>query len=270
MTSKAVFDLLAAAKIAVITDSAALDKVSKDLSQKIIDGDKEIQEYLFSEMLHIEDNRNSTRINTFLTRIRETGARVSAMRSFIEAYFCLKANPAMSSQATKEQKAAAKACFENNGYYPYYVMRDKRNATVFNQKVKDAIAKPWWKHRPEKDDPAYNLTAKIESAVAAMWRAALRAGPEDNIDADFLKDLTDVCVSHGIPVGKLIATVKPDELTKNASVLSARTAIQSANSNLPEDKKTPEASAPAPTENKGEKIVKAEVEPRKGRGKKAA
>lgn len=233
MPSKNVLDLLAVAKIGIITDASAIDRESKELAQHIEDSDKRIQTYLFSEMLHIEDHRNTTRINTFLTRIRQSGARVSAMRSFVEAYFNVRLNPIMMPQASKEQKKAAKDCFDNNGYYPYYVLRDKRSATVLNEKVKAAIQKPWWKHRPEKDDPVYNLTSKVETAMASMWRAALTASEDDTIDADLLRDLTDVCIAHGLTVGKLIPNVKTEELTKKSNVLSVRTAIQSANSNAP-------------------------------------
>lgn len=251
--------LLKVAGISVITVSADIDKESKNLAKAIGTQDKRIAAYLFSEMLHIEEHRNTTRLNTFFTNIRETGARVNAMHSFVQAYFNVRFND-------QYNKDAGKATFEKDGYFPYYTMRDKRDEKMLETKVTAAIAKPWWKHQPERPVTNFDMSKKIEDVISSLWRAAQSATEGDKLEMDFLNELTTLAVKHGHDFGKLVPTISNEKLTQNVDVRKHLTVIRAEHSNVPgkEDK------APAATETKSETpIVQAKVET-KGRGKKAA
>ena len=252
--------LLKAASIAVITDAAGIDKESKSLAKAIGTQDKRIQSYLFSEMLHIEEHRNTTRLNTFFTNIRETGARVNAMHSFVQAYLNVRFN-------ADYNKDAGKATFEKDGYFPYYTMRDKRDEKLYETKVTAAIAKPWWKHQPEREVADFDMADKVSSTMQALWRAALTAKKSDKIDASLLHDLTNVCIQHGFDVGKLVPNVPSDKITAATDTLKHLTVIRAENSNI-----TVKADVKAPkpeTNAEGDKVIPASVEKR-GRKTKAA
>ena len=144
--------------IAKFTSTLALTKESGLLIKAIGKQDSRIQDYLLSELIHIEEHRNPTRLNQFLDRIKSKGSRADAMHKFIQNHFNVVFQ-------TKPEKLA-------DGSIPYYRMKDKRGTPSFNKALSNAIETPWFLAKAPAKIQAFDLEVQIKILIANAEKAS--------------------------------------------------------------------------------------------------
>ena len=150
----------------VITDSKLLDKESKLLATQIGSQDNRIWAYLISEIAHIGQHNNPTRLNEFFKKISKAGVRRAAMSAFIQKF---------------GNVTVDKGVF-------VYVKGKKAN-------VEGAKAVHWTSFKPEGQLVAFDLVSQVKSLIERAVNMAAdesRAKVGDNIDMSTLEALMAV------------------------------------------------------------------------------
>lgn len=158
-------------KIKMLSDANELQKESRLIVNQIGKTGtvaKRIQSYLVSEIAHIEEHRNPTRLNEFLANAKGGSVRVSAMRQFVLAFGNVEEGVEM-----KNGKPIATGLL---------TMKKTRSAGEAEEKLKKACDTYWLSFKPEKDTTA---TFDIEAAALSFLSKAYSAGVTDEqvIDA---------------------------------------------------------------------------------------
>lgn len=179
---------------AVITDSKKLDSEMRELSTAIKTQDARIALYLLSEIVHIEQHRNPTRLNTFFTSISRAGTRVDAMHKFIQLFANVKFVDA------GKRKDPIRDTAGNLVTEFFYEVNAVRSEEVAKAKLEQAITKPWteWKAPPKPQD--FTLAGQIKQLIE---RATKRVAEpvecaETDINMELLTGLEKLADSFGI------------------------------------------------------------------------
>lgn len=184
----------------LITDTAAIDKESKSLVTSIGNLDKRIQVYLMSEIAHIAQHHNTTRLNQFFENIAGKGARVQAMAEFVQRVGTLTYN--------EESKK----------------FQEDRNKTL---NLELAATKMWTEYKPEGKITAFSLNAAVAKLIeqALKLAAAPREGVEDTIQNTTLDALLKVAESNGIayevPKSKAIKAIPAEAVVEEGEKVGA-------------------------------------------------
>jgi hypothetical protein len=183
--------------VQIIRDTAALDKMSKELVSHIKDTDERINSYLLSECLHIEEHRNPTRLNQFFTAVKGSGQRVNAMHNFVQFFanlsFNEKAVGAIKTDKEGKQTIAqvlgkdstfAKRGADGQLWAVYYSIKNPRKQVTIKVKkdgkeIKQVLTidehferaqtKPWYTFQPERPTQAYDVDSRILGVLKSVF-----------------------------------------------------------------------------------------------------
>jgi len=266
VTLPSVAEMAKAKNITLITDAAALDKMGRDLANTIRQTDNDIRTFLLSEMAHIEEHRNPTRLNKFLSALRGSGARVNAMHNFIQLFFNVRLNE--KAETKKDQngnlsfKREEKVGDTTISYVWYYDVKKVRKADDFKMAFAKALEKNWWEYRPEPAPRDFIFDAdRIAGTIRNAFNVLLDAEKQKDfksveVDKSLLHDLAAVLLQHGYEYAKLM----PNE-DKNVQPLQNDELFK----DLLEYKPTAANDQPADTGNQGQETT-GEQQPDTGAG----
>jgi hypothetical protein len=205
------------AKYNLITDAAELAKTGKELANDIRNTDERIAIYLLSEVAHIEQHRNPTRLNQFFSRVKGTGARINAMHNFIQVFanvtFNKEANSAIKADGSLNDNNKFGRRDESGEVFAWYYTVNKKER--FQKKPEELqtkiIAKaeeqPWFKFQPERAPVQFDADQKLLGVVKSFWSTALKG--DVKISRELLNDLTELVFKHGVMVdGKPVTAVQ--------------------------------------------------------------
>lgn len=150
------------AKLNLITDATELAKEGKLIINQIGSKGtiaKRIQRFLLSEISHIEEHRNPTRLNEFLANAKGGSVRVSAMRAYVLRF----------ANVTEETETSAKTGKERNT--GKLVMRKSRKPEVAKAEFEKACATDWLSFKPEKDETEYTIATLKADVVKLLSKA---------------------------------------------------------------------------------------------------
>lgn len=154
-----------AAAIRLIGDNA-IAKESINLARAIKGMDKRVQTYLCSEIAHIEQHRNPTRLNAFFDAIARRGVRTHAMHSFIQTFGNVRYD-----EETKK-----------------YVMNPVRDKAIAADMLAHAITADWTTFKPEGKVRQFNLEA---AAMRLLFEAFKNGVNLEEIEAAIAKVKTE-------------------------------------------------------------------------------
>lgn len=173
-------------KIKLITDAAALAKEAKNLGIAIKRNDTRVQKYLVSEIAHIEQHRNPTRLNDFLSGIKGKGVRSVAMHSFIQTF----ANVVWDAEGEK------------------YKVKVKRSKELADKALEGAMAVMWTDHKPEQQVQQWSFDAKLKQLLDQAHKKMKAISDEKdpakkkakaaayNIDLDLLTSVEKIVIKE--------------------------------------------------------------------------
>lgn len=193
----------------LIKNAADLDAMSKKLAGDIVANDDLIQSYLLSEIVHIEEHRNTTRLNRFFTTIKGTGVRVNAMLAFVEVFGNVKYHQSPETNDKDPLQPSFKEFFTVKPirkHYSYFDAGKKNHVKDLDAIVRAASAKPWYKFRPERPAAPFIMENRFETFMKAVFSTANNPGKADKVDMSFAADLTALALKHGMDVTKLLPT----------------------------------------------------------------
>jgi hypothetical protein len=193
----------------LIKNAADLDAMSKKLAGDIVANDDLIQSYLLSEIVHIEEHRNTTRLNRFFTTIRGTGVRVNAMLAFVEVFGNVKYHQSPETNDKDPLQPSFKEFFTVKPIrkaHKYFDAGKWNHVKDMDAIVRAASAKPWYKFRPERKAPPFIMENRFKTFMKSVFETANDPGKEDKIDMDFAADLAAIAVKHGFNVDSLLPT----------------------------------------------------------------
>jgi acetolactate synthase regulatory subunit len=273
--------------LGLITDAALLDKEGKSLAKAINSQDKRIRTYLLSELVHIEEHRNPTRLNKFLTAVRGSGARIMAMHQFIAKFANVEmpVDPKTKEPLTvgqvenlkdKEKKLLHER--EDNGekYFWYYSVR-KATRDIFKPEhvgfagekswdgkahsiMEYATRRNWWEYRPENTNvQIFDFSDKITNFATTIIKNILapRDGVKyENMDEGLFADMIGVLEKHGLDVATLVKDIEVK--VKPSAELAEALHMQIANDNGGTTNQTETPATETPKATRGRK-PKAEV-----------
>lgn len=187
-------------KIKLITDANELTKEGKLIINQIGKAGtvaKRIQKFLLSEIAHIEEHRNPTRLNTFLEKAKGGSVRVNAMRQFVLSF-----------------GNVAEEIEEKNGkprMTGKLVMRKSRKAEAFEELFAKACATNWLDFKPESEVKVYDMEAFKADTIKYLSKA-------------MAEGFTDAQISEmiGNVVGEAHASAKKVLARKAAKEASAK------------------------------------------------
>lgn len=178
----------------IITDAKKLDAEMRELSHSIKAQDARVALYLLSEITHIEEHRNPTRLNMFFTSIGRSGARVDAMHKFIQLF----ANVIFVDAGKRKEPMR-----DTNGDLVceyFYEMKPVRKEEEYTKAIETAMTKPWteWKAPTKPQD--FTLAGQVKRIIETATRKLAEPQEGANIDVDMklLKDLEALAKKHEI------------------------------------------------------------------------
>lgn len=161
------------AKVAAFALIAAgsLDKEMKSIVTAVGKLDDRIQLYLLSELAHIAEHKNPTRLNSFFEAMLGKGARVQAMSAFVQKFGTIKFD-------------------ETKGEKGKFVID---NSKTFDLEAAKLVK--WYSMKPEQALKSFDMSAQItrilQSAVNHAANAE-RANLGDKIDMELVQKLIDL------------------------------------------------------------------------------
>jgi hypothetical protein len=159
----------AAEKAFTILGDNEIGKESTLLVKAIQGSDKRIQRYLVSEIVHIEEHRNPTRLNQFFSAVKGSGARTTAMHAFVQAFGNI--------ELVKGK----------------YVMRTKRDPKLAQSAKDKAIATMWTTLKPEPNPVQFDAVKRVTSLESSYIKYGIEKGwSDEEIKANFLKTVDEV------------------------------------------------------------------------------
>jgi len=192
-------------KYNLITDASTLALMGKELAQGIRDQDERIAVYLLSEVAHIEEHRNPTRLNLFFSMIKGSGARINAMHNFIQVFanvsFNKEANSAIKADGTKnENNKFARSDESGKPFAWYYSVNKKERFKGKPEKMAEIIAKaeekPWFSFQPERPPAQFDADSRVKALLKSMWAVAIKG--DVKISKDLLNGLTELAFKTGV------------------------------------------------------------------------
>lgn len=178
---------MTAKKINIIADAAALTKECKLLAKNIGSVDKRVQRYLVSEIIHCEQHRNPTRLNEFFEAVKGSGARVSAMRSFLLAF----GNFEEGVKDVKGKKVSSGKL----------VMRKTRKPDVSAEMIEKASVTLWTTYKAPSVGSEYDLKTKALAFVKSAFAHHLTR-------EDIMAAIDEIEAEAKIEAEKMIARAK--------------------------------------------------------------
>lgn len=153
-------------KFALIA-SANLDKEMKNLVTAVGKLDDRIQLYLLSELAHINEHKNPTRLNSFFNAMKGKGSRVTAMSAYVQKFGTLKFDEERLNKETNEK-----------GMFVY------SDAKAFDLEAAKLVK--WYSMKPEGKLQAFDLMAQVQKLLDL---AVARAADEERKEAGDKVDL---------------------------------------------------------------------------------
>lgn len=194
--------------IKLITEASDLEKESKLLINQIGKSGtiaKRIQRFLLSEISHIEEHRNPTRMNNFLAAAKGGSVRVAAMTSFVLRF----------ANVTEEIETTAKGKEKKTGKL---VMRKSRKPEVFAAEFAKAMATDWLSFKPEKQESVYNAEA-LQSDVIRLLSKAYAEGMTEAQVLDAIKAVNSEAHKQATErLARIAAKAASDAVKKNADI----------------------------------------------------
>jgi len=136
------------AKALTLLGDNVIAKEAINLARAIKGLDKRVQIYLCSEIAHIEQHRNPTRLNAFFDAIAKRGIRTHAMHAFIQRF----ANVIYDNEAKK------------------YIMRAVRDKAVADDALAMAMTVDWTTFKPEGKVRQFDLDKAAERLLYEAFR----------------------------------------------------------------------------------------------------
>lgn len=158
------------------TDNETLAKEQKLLVSAVGNMDNRVQRYLMSEVLHIEEYRNPTRLNRFFALVKGKGTRNNAMHAFVQRH----ANVIMP-EGSQE-----------------YKMRKARTINK-DDLISEMLQVPWWLEKKESEPKQFSLEKKVETLLKAAITAA-KGEKMKPADKPMLKSLVTWAEQHGFNI----------------------------------------------------------------------
>jgi len=209
-------------KIVLITDASELAKTGLELAKSIRDTDERIAIYLLSEVAHIEEHRNPTRLNQFFSRVKGSGARINAMHNFVQVFgnvdFNKDANGAIKADGNLNPNNKFGRTDESGEKFAWYYSvkkapRFKGKPEQMNEKIiTKAQEKPWYQFQPERPPQEFKVDDKVKSLLRSIWSNQLSDDPTI-ITTGLLADLTELAFKYGI-VEKASDIISDDKVAK--------------------------------------------------------
>lgn len=139
----------AQSKAIVILTTDEIGKEATNLAKSLANSDTRVQRYLVSEIAHIEEHRNPTRLNTFFNSLAtsKSGARVNAMHAFIQAF------------------ANVKYDGRKNGY----VMQPARDKAEADVALRNAMSTKWTTFKPEAAPRQFDAEGAAKQFLTRMF-----------------------------------------------------------------------------------------------------
>jgi hypothetical protein len=165
--TKTTVTVKASNKLVLINDADALKKEAGLIVASGKRMDKRVQVYLCSEIAHIEEHRNPTRLNKFFAEMKGNGMRVNAMHAFIQTF----ANVKYDEESKK-----------------YNVCRAREDGP---EQLEGALRKSWTEFKPEPKVVDFSLEKQVHRIIkkALAIQETPREGVNDVIPANMLKKL---------------------------------------------------------------------------------
>jgi len=173
------------AKVAAFTliGAASLDKEMKSIVTAVGKLDDRIQLYLLSELAHIAEHKNPTRLNSFFNAMKGKGTRVTAMSAYVQKFGTLKYDAERVNKETNEKGM--------------FVYSDHRKYDL-----ETAKSRKWYDEKPEQALKSFDMSAQItrilQSAVNHAANAE-RANLGDKIDMELVQKLIDLGFKVDMP-----------------------------------------------------------------------
>ena len=159
-----------AKEVKLITDASTLAKEAVNLGKAIKRNDGRVQTYLLSEIAHIEEHRNPTRLNAFLDGIRGAGARTNAMHAFVQEF----ANVVWDAEEKK------------------YKVKAIRKESVFEEKFQIACETMWTEFKPEKPVQQWSFDEQLKKLLDLASKKIAKGDKNSEINMDHYKTLQDM------------------------------------------------------------------------------
>lgn len=257
--------------IQIIKDASVLEQMGKDLVSHIRDTDERISVYLLSEVIHIEEHRNPTRLNHFFSRIKGSGQRVNAMHNFVQVFGNLKFNEEANSAIVKRDGKDAireikgvkskHARTDETGeiWAVWYSVKSARKSVVIKvrengQEVKKTLTleqhferaqnAPWYTFQPERQPVAFDADAKVRGLLKSLWNVVLSG--DAVISQDLMNGLTELAFKTGV-VTKPSDIISDNMVAKVPEKFKAALHLVVDNTKSEEEKPETERSTPART-----------------------
>lgn len=169
-----------AAKVAgfALIAAGSLDKEMKSIVTAVGKLDDRIQLYLLSELAHIAEHKNPTRLNSFFEAMMGKGARVTAMSAYVQKFGTIKFD-------------------ETKGEKGKFVID---NTKTFDLEAAKLVK--WYSMKPEQALKSFDLNAQItrilQSAVNHAANAE-RAALGDKIDMELVQKMIDLGFKVELP-----------------------------------------------------------------------
>jgi hypothetical protein len=157
--------LLAERGFKTYADKATLDAEMGALLTSIKSQDKRTGEYLLSEMMHMEQHRNTTRFNTFITGVKKSGMRLAAIQRYMTMFANIEFVDKQTDRAETIKNAAGETiCIQ------YYRMKKARPVAEFEAALEKSLEKSWLEWSPEQEPKAYDLNAQVKKLIEGALR----------------------------------------------------------------------------------------------------
>lgn len=220
--------------VTVITDTNALETEGVNLSQSIRSQDERIASYLWSEVLHIEQHRNPTRLNKFFTSVEKRGARADAMMQFVlmAGNVRLSTPKELAEKVSKDKGAPyvlARILSEDGKtviMMQHLQMLKTRTPEVAQAAFEKALEKgEWWNHKQAPGYQEFDLRAKVAALIATATKHVKEPKEGDKIDPVVLSGLKILAETTGIEFKDATKTVEapsitPDEVPAQPSAVT--------------------------------------------------
>lgn len=174
--------------------AGSLDKEMKSIVTAVGKLDERIQLYLLSELAHIAEHKNPTRLNSFFSMMKGKGARVVAMSAYVQKFGTLKFDEERTNKDTNE-----KGMFVHDP------------SKTFDLEAAKLVK--WYSMKPEQALRSFDLEAQIsrilQSAVNHAADAERKGKVDDKIDMELVEKLIALGFKVEMPKAEEAKTEAP-------------------------------------------------------------
>lgn len=149
---------MAKAKEITLLGGNELPRESANLSKAVGNLDARIQRYLCSEIAHIEEHRDPSRLSNFLRTIKGTGSRVNAMHYFVQEFANIRMYDAEKDKAKYPTLKAGD-----------YIVKAVRSAEEGRERLAKAMQTAWTTFKPETEPMQFVAADKAKTFLTMMF-----------------------------------------------------------------------------------------------------